>query len=347
MLDSKVFITGATGLLGSHILRLLLLKGYTNVVALRRTDARMDLVKDVENRVTWFDGDVSDSDSLEGPMQGVTHVIHAAALISYDKKSRSRLFDVNVNGTRNVVNIALDNSVKKLIHISSISAFTRTGKHQWIDEETEWIPTRYTSEYGLTKYLSEMEAWRGDAEGLSTSVVIPSVIMGSGFWDEGSLTMFREASKGISICPSGSIGFVDVRDVAQLVILLLECEDQCNGRYIANGYNLSYSEIFTLIAEHFGHAPPKHFMSEAMGELAWRLIFPTKLFTGKTPVISKQTVRTTTCKLNFDNSKSLSVDGMEYTPLDDTLQDVIAKFKTTSDKKTAAEPLAFRPRHLA
>ena len=346
MHTKRIFITGATGLLGSHVLRLFLERGYTNIVALRQKSSRMDLVADVNDRVTWIDGDILNTQSLDEGMQGAAWVVHTAALISYEKRMEKKQYDVNVDGTTNVVNMALHHGVEKLVHISSISVFTRTGGEQYVDEKTEWEPTPYTSHYGLTKHLAELEVRRGEAEGLQVAIVNPTIIFGSGFWKEGSTSFFYKGARGLKFYPTGANGYVDVRDVACLCILRLE-KGVSSERMIANGINSPLIDVFKQIAKLVGNRPPFIRLSPPMTEIAWRLLWPYEFITGRESLISKPTARTTACKLHFDNARSLSVPGFSYTPFEKTLADMAELYKEASQKNFPAMPMTFLPHHLA
>lgn len=306
----------------------------------------MDLVANVIDDVTWVEGDILDAFSLDVGMQDADWVVHAAALISYEKRMQKRQYAVNVDGTTNVVNAALQHGVEKLIYISSISVYTRTGGEQHIDETTEWEPTPYTSHYGLTKHLAELEVRRGEAEGLKVAVINPSIIFGSGFWKEGSTSFFYKGARGLMFYPTGTNGFVDVRDVAHLCVLRLE-NNGSSECMIANGTNTSLINVFSKIAELVGRPAPFVRLAPALTEIAWRILWPYEFITGKESILSKSTARTTACKLHFGNARSLTIPGFSYTSLDTTLKDMAELFQQASKKNFPAMPMAFLPHHLS
>lgn len=346
MHTKRILITGATGLLGSHVLRLFLERGYNNIVALRQKSSRMDLVANVADRVTWVEGDLLDTDLIREAMQGVQWVVHAAALISYEKRKRKRQYEVNVKGTAIVVNAALEHAVQRLMHVSSISVFARTGEVQYIDENTEWESSAYTSHYGLTKHLAELEVRRGEAEGLNVAIVNPTLIFGSGFWKEGSTVFFYKGARGLKFYPTGANGYVDVRDVAHLIIRRLEVEHN-SARMIVNGVNKPLVDVFRQIAELMGKPAPSIRFGPELVEIAWRLMLPYEWITGIEPMISKSTARTTACILHFDNSRSLSIPEFSYTPLEKTLSDMAGLYREAAKKNFPALPMDFLPHHLA
>ena len=129
--------------------------------------------------------------------------------------------------------MSLEFGVKKLIYVSSIAALGRTKERPRLDESSKWVQSKGNSQYAVSKYLGEQEVWRGQTEGLSTAIVNPSVILGSGYWNLGSARFFKQVDEGLKFSPVGSSGFVDVRDVARFMVLLLE-SDISGQRYILN-----------------------------------------------------------------------------------------------------------------
>jgi nucleoside-diphosphate-sugar epimerase len=339
-----IFITGASGLLGSHLVRLLLARGYTRIRAVRRKSTKMDLLGDAASRVEWIEGDILDDAALEEGMAGADWVIHSAGLISYHPGHLSRMHAINVQGTANVVNHALRAGVGKFLHMSSVSVLSRSGRVQAVHEATQWQKTRYTSGYGLTKHLAEREVQRGIAEGLHASIVIPSIILGAGVWQDGSATIFHRIGKGMPIYPPGMNGYVDVRDVALLSIRILEQPEMY--RVIANGHNLGYKELFSSIAQRIQAPMPTIPVSSVVTEVVWRLLVPVRWVTGKQPVINKETTRAAQCVARFDNTASLRVPGFQYTPIEQTLDDVAEKYLLAKKKNFAPEFLDFRTAHL-
>ncbi|MEK7256280.1 MAG: NAD-dependent epimerase/dehydratase family protein, partial [Bacteroidota bacterium] len=298
----SILITGATGFVGSYLLRFLVKKGYANIRALHRKGSSFALVEDVKNQVEWHEGDLLDLPSLEAAMQGVTHVAHCAAVVSFNAADHQRMRWVNQEGTANVVNLALDFGVEKLVHVSSIAAIGRSKKEQVINEETKWENDTRNSGYGISKYLSEMEVWRGIAEGLPAAIVNPSNVLGSGFWEGRTATgqLFYKIWKGMPFYPQGGTGFVDVRDVARFTALLLE-NSVTNERFILSGENLKYKLVFDEIAKALKVKPPGIEVTPLVRELAWRGAWMASKLTGKLPLITKETARYASRTFFYDN----------------------------------------------
>ena len=330
-MTKSILITGATGLVGSHLARLLLARGYEKIRALRRANSSMELLGEDADRIDWVDGDILDVDLLAASMKGVDWVFHAAGLISYHPVDRNRLYRVNVEGTANVVNAALEARAGRLLHFSSISVLSRTGKHQRLNEQTPWNPSAYTSLYGLTKHLAEAEVHRGIAEGLEASVIIPSIVLGAGKWKSGSAEIFYRIGRGMPAYPIGANGYVDVRDVALMAIRLME--EPGYQRVIASGHSVSYKDLFTGIATRIGKSPPILRVGPIASELLWRIFVPYRWLTGRLPVINKEMTRAAQCFPEYDNSASLQIRSFGYTPFDRTLDDIAIEYLNAAKKK--------------
>ncbi|MCU0370166.1 MAG: NAD-dependent epimerase/dehydratase family protein, partial [Bacteroidales bacterium] len=227
-----IFITGATGLVGSHLTFELVRSGQP-VRALKRPSSDMGMLEKVfrlysdnpENllsTIEWVEGDILDIFSLEEAMEGADTAYHCAALVSFLPKDRKKLIKINTEGTANVVNAALEKKLRKLCHVSSIAALGRPENlTDVIDEDLVWKTSRNNSVYAVSKYGAEREVWRGTAEGLDAVIVNPSIILGVAGNSQGSSRLFNTVWQGLKVYPPGKNGFVDVRDVARAMILLM------------------------------------------------------------------------------------------------------------------------------
>ncbi len=304
----NILITGATGFLGSYLLRELLSSGHKNLVAMRRTTSRMDLVSDIADQIHWVEGDVLDVFFVEETMKNhqISTVIHTAAMVSFDARDRDNMYQINVEGTANVVNMALENGVKRLIHVSSTAAIGRPTNTKNISEATKWQRSPLNTHYAISKYLSEQEAWRGAAEGLSVAVVNPSVILGGQFWNQGTGRMFQQVENGLRFYTEGVTGFVDVRDVAIFLRKLVENE-VADQRFILSSENLPYKIVFESIAHALGKRAPSIAINWFLGAVAWRVEWLKSIFTRSRPLITKETAATSSKQYFYDNQKSLQI----------------------------------------
>ena len=326
MSSSKILVTGATGFVGSYLLRLLIKNAYS-VRALKRADSPMDLVQDLnDSQVEWVEADVTDLAALETAFAGITEVVHCAAMVSFHPKDYRRMRQVNVNGTANMVNLALDFGVKKFIHVSSIASLGRLKERPNLDENSKWAQSKGNSEYAISKYLSEQEVWRGHAEGLPIAIVNPSVILGSGIWDVGTGRMFQQVHGGLKFWTIGHIGVVDVRDVVKFMLLLME-SDISGERYILNAQNISFRDLFFMVADALEKKRPFIKVTPLLAELAWRVEWLKEKLLGAEPVVTKESARASVSSFYYDNAKSLQLPGFSYRPLEETVRETAAQFR--------------------
>ncbi len=329
---SKIFITGGTGFLGSYILRKLVKRGH-QVRALKRSTSRLDLVADVADQVEWIEGDILDITSLEDGMKGVDIVYHTAAFVGFSTKEHARMMKINVEGTANVVNVAMYRGVKKLGYSSSVAALGRLPDSRIVTEQTKWENSKINTQYAISKYLAEQEVWRGTAEGLPAVMVNPTIIVGAGFWDQTSVKFFRQMDKGMKYYTEGETGFVDVRDVAELLIQLVDSDIE-NQKYITNSENIPYKNYMTMIAEAIGKQPPTTLATPLMRQIVWRVEALRSMITGSRPLITKETARVASHKYSYMNDKIVEALGYEFKPIQETITETAALFQQSKKDGT-------------
>ena len=225
-----ILITGANGLIGSFIAHKCVLEGQS-VRILTRKNADLSSLSDIIDKIEVFEGDILDIPLLEKAYEGIEEVIHCAAVVSFGDVGIDTLFKVNVEGTKNVVNIALKKNCKKLIYLSSIAAIGRDPKVNLTDENTLWVESDLNSQYAKSKYAAELEVWRATEEGLNAAILNPSVVLGPGDWNKSSTKIFKNIYEGMAFYPTGTTNLVDVRDVAEAAWLLLK-SNISHERYI-------------------------------------------------------------------------------------------------------------------
>lgn len=318
-----IFITGASGLVGSHLVKQLVNEG-KKVRAMYRSS--IPLIEGVQG-VDWVQGDILDVVSLEEAMKGVDEVYHCAAVVSFNPAKKHLLHKNNVDGTANVVNACLDAGIRKLVFVSSVAALGRIRQDKPIDETMNWSEETSNSEYGKTKYLAEMEVWRGIGEGLNAVIVNPVIILGAGDWEKGSSEIFKSAYDEFPWYTEGTGGFVDVADVVKAMILLMQSDVQAE-RFILCADNLPYREVFTQIAQNFGKRPPHRKVTSLIAAIVWRLEAVKANFTGKDPLLTRETAYTAAAKVQFNNSKLLQqFPKFAYTPVVDSIKRICEELK--------------------
>jgi nucleoside-diphosphate-sugar epimerase len=312
-----VLVTGATGMVGSRILTDLLRQGRKVRAMYRKGSDRTVFERQaagLSQQVDWVEGDITEVLSVFDALEGVKEIYHAAGLVSFLPSDRERLIAINAEGTANVVNMALERGVLRICHISSVAALGRSESGMQIDETTVWKNSKYNSVYAISKFNAEREVWRGMEEGLQVLVLNPSIILGPGNPDTGSSLLFRAVKDGLRLYPTGTTGFVDVRDVSRLALSLME-QGRFGERFVVNSENLAYRELFGMIAEAFGKQPPSVRVPDAVMHLAWRLEKIRSTITGKMPLITRETATTSTSVWKYDASLSVAATGVPYIPI--------------------------------
>lgn len=319
----KVFITGATGLLGSYLAKGFLEKGYV-VKALKRKYSSMDFWAPQEAlQVTWLEGDIADVVLLDKSIEEEDIVVHSAAVVSFDSADRALMMKVNVEGTANIVNVCLDKKIKKFVHISSVAALGKKKGQIYINEESHWEDSDWNTNYAQSKYLAEQEVWRGIHEGLNAVIVNPSLILGAGKWTQSSLKIFNYIAKGGKMYPMGIANVVDVRDIVRVVLFLVE-SDITAERFVLNGHSLSYEELFKKIALLMAKRPPFIKVTPFLAEIAWRMSALGGFLTFSRPFISKETARNSQRKIIYESKKIQKfIPDFTFTPLQETLEWVV------------------------
>jgi len=315
-----ILVTGGAGLLGKELITQLLEQGM-RVRAIYNRSPLPDFHSDNLEQVQC---NILDVTGLEEAMKGIEKVYHCAAIVTFNPKRRSELFRINIEGTANIVNAALDGGIKKLVHVSSVAALGRIRENEPINETMNWSEDTSNSRYGQSKYLAELEVWRGIGEGLDAVMVNPVLIMGDGDWNGGSSRIFKSVYEEFPWYTDGITGFVDVRDVAKAMILLMDSNISAE-RFIISAEDRSFEDVFNLIAKAFGKKPPHKKVTSAMAKIVWRLEAIKSRFSGKEPMVTKETAATALAKVHFDNSKLKNyLPGFTYRSIEETITDTCA-----------------------
>lgn len=323
----KILVTGATGLVGGAIVRQLLAEGH-QVMGLCRSKSNQPDFMPQKGRFTWVEGDVLDVVGLQQIVSdGIEQVVHAAAVVSFTPRDHAQMMSVNVEGTANVVNVCLAARVQKLCHISSVAAIGRPAPKYGekaagaITEAYRWEESPLNSAYAKSKYLAELEVWRGVAEGLTTVILNPSVVLGEGDWTRSSTQLFRYVYDQKPFYTDGWINYVDVQDVAEVAVRLLASPIH-SERFILNAGTIPYQTLFEEIAKGFRKKPPTWRLSPPLIGLLWRLEAIRSSLTGSRPLITRETALSASHHFRYPSDKLLSSLDFRYRPLDQTIRRV-------------------------
>jgi nucleoside-diphosphate-sugar epimerase len=313
-----IAVTGGNGLLGNFVIRKLIAKG-EKFIALRRNSSDVSLLDDIADQISWRNADIMDPVSLREGLEGATHVIHTAAIVSFNPRRANEVMDINMMGTRNVVNACLEHNVKRLVHVSSVAALGRQKGQYLIDEDNKWIDSPDNNIYAISKYQSELEVFRGVEEGLSAVVVNPSLILAEANWNVSSAQLFKYAWDQRPFYMDGFVNYVDVIDVANVIYALLY--DEVRGqRFIVSCGKISYKELLTKMALHFNKKPPSIRMTKAVLKPVAFIDGIRARLTGAEPKITPETARLAGSDFLFDNKKITNKLGYQFQSIDETLK---------------------------
>jgi len=321
-----VFVTGGSGLIGHFLIPALVAQGHT-VRALYRE--QIPTLTTTDEVVEWVQGDIRDTDLLRAALQGVTHVFHCAGLVSYAPQDEAALQQVNVEGTASIVDACLRQPGVRLCHVSSVAALGKvvteteterpTQEPLVLDETAKWDLGAEHPAYATSKYLAELEVWRGVAEGLSAVIVNPSVVLGPADWNRSSTRLFRYAYEEHRLYTPGDLNLVDVRDVVAMLLTLAFTPAIRGERFVLSAGTLPLRGFLTKAAAGFGKRAPTTEVPEWAAETIWRLEHVRSLLTGARPLITKDTARAGRRPTRYNTEKVQQVTGLTFRPLPETI----------------------------
>lgn len=320
-----ILVTGATGFLGSVLVRQLLAENEP-VRILRRATSSLDLLADAADRVEHTVGDVTDAASVRTAMHGIEFVYHTAAFVGFGgKKDAQQLHAVNVGGTANVVNAALAEGVRRLVLTSSQAALGRPETPVGvIDETAEWSASKANTAYARSKHDAELEVHRGIAEGLDAVIVNPAVIFGPGRAGENTMEIVEKVRRGrMPAAPSGGTNVVDVEDVAAGHRAAM-ARGETGERYFLGAENLRWKEILDTLAEAFGVADPRFVLPPGLALAAGTLAEAVAAVTRSRPTLTRETARISGRFYRYDNRKAREQLGVTFRPFRATAERIAA-----------------------
>ena len=336
--EKMILVTGATGLVGGNLIWHLLQEN-DRVTAIRRSSSKMEQLhsifsfytsapEDYLSRIDWKIADILHAESIKDVMIGATIVYHCAAVVSLSNYTDDTL-KFNVEGTRNVVKAAIENGVEKLCFVSSIAACGRSNNNDQINENLVWLDYEDRSLYSQSKYLSEQVVWKGIEVGLNAVIVNPGVILGVSGTSSGSSQLFHQVKKGLLFYTNGGSGYVDVQDVAKLMIQLMK-SDISGERFILVGENCSNKNVLNWMADGFGNRRPFIKVGNRMlGFIGVLSEIIGKIFRFS-PLINRGTVRSIWKREYYSNRKIVSRIGFHFKPIEKCVHDVCQYLKNES-----------------
>jgi len=327
----QVFVTGASGFVGAHLVYALLQKNYA-VTALVRSPENLDAFHALSplypgvstHSVNWVTGDLLFPEGWLNAVADADAVFHAAALVSFSTKDRHLLMETNVKGTAHIVNACLKHNQKPLVYVSSVAALGRAEANAEVNERSPWVTSRHNTHYAVSKYLAEQEVWRGVEEGLPAAIVCPGIIIGPWGKNSGSGQIPALVKKGIPFYPVGENGFAGVRDVVNMMLLLYE-EEQYGRRFLCVAKNTSYQYVLNHLAQTFSVSAPRYPLN---GLTLKGLLFLSRL--AETLMLPfpfpSQGLKSTSLKTRYVSAHEHLIPNMQYLPLEETLKETATAY---------------------
>lgn len=326
-----VFVTGATGLIGGYLLLELSKRG-KQIKAMKRKNSSLDAVRKLfeefstvqkYNEIEWVDINLLDVPALSDSLNEIETIYHTAGYVGFDDREKDKIHKINVEGTENLINVAVSQSVQNFIYVSSISVLDKSLTENVISEISKWDGEKDHSEYAISKKKGEMMVWRGSQEGLNVIVVYPSVVIGSFDGERESEKIFRLAEKKKMFATEGITGYVDVRDVAFSMVELVE-KQKWNQNFIINSENKSFVEIMDFLRNKWNLSPIA-VLSENKLKFMRLISHFSRFFGGR--YISKANYSALTGKQNYTSQKIKNELGIEFIPIKESLDFHSKRFK--------------------
>ncbi len=315
-------------MVGAH-LALSLLQKQQPVAAIRRAGSDIQKTKrlfacytphyeQLFSQIRWIDADVCDIYSLLEAFDQAETVYHCAGFISFDAKDRAQMQKINAEGTSNVVNACLEKNIPHLVHVSSIATLQNPDIKTNISETVYWKSSPGANDYAISKYNAEREVWRGIEEGLNATIVNPGLVIGPGFWDQGSGKVFRQVDRGLPFYTGGTTGYIDARDVAEIMVQLSE-KKIYNKRFVLVEGNHSFREIFKQMAQSLGRKAPRMQAGAFLLLLGRFTDWFRALLTGSDRIVTRETIHAATDTNTYNNARIRQALDYTFIPVQESI----------------------------
>lgn len=322
----KCLVTGGAGFIGSHVVKVLLSRGYT-VRVLIQEDENTNRLKDLDIEI--IRGNLLDYPSLMQALDSCEYLFHLAALHALWLPDYKIMYDVNVLGTKNILQAAKEKNIRKCVYTSTQNIIG-TNKNGLSKESTPFLDYNKSSHYTKSKYQAEQEAFKAYEQGLSVVIVNPSGPFGEGdFGPTGQLILnFLKGKTPFYF--DAYFNAIDVKDLALGHVLALE-NGKAGERYILSNVDISLKDFFSLLEKLSGiRAPSLKLPLFFAYPFAFILEQTSNLLTHTPPKLSLDRVRQRKIPKKLDNTKVKKL-GLHFTPLEDTLERIIRWYKENGE----------------
>ncbi len=323
-----ILVTGASGIVGAAIIKQLH-KEKKAIRALKRSASDTTWTQDINSAIEWVEADILDIMGLDKAFDKVTHVIHCAAIVSFDNSNNNLMHTINVEGTKNLLTLSQKHNIQKFVFISSVAALGRNTKTQKITENTKWEESPLNTAYANSKYLAELEVWRAQEEGLPTVILNPSVIIGPGNWNSSSLKLFSHVRNKNPLYPKGTLNYVDVRDVAIIASKLLTNNIK-EERFIVSAGAIPYKTFFELVAKAMNKRAPFLKVNTSLAMFAALILRIVRFVTGTKFNITKEAVQLSQLSILYSANKVENLLNHKFIPVEESIHWTCEKLENKS-----------------
>lgn len=282
-------------------------------------------------KIQWIQADITDIPALEQAFEGVTRVFHCAAKVTFDASQYRSLRKTNIEGTANIVNLSIANKIQKLCFVSSIATLDKKLEETSFSETSYWNQELPHSMYAITKYGAEMEVWRGSQEGVPVVIVNPGVIIGPGFWNSGSGSMFKRVHQGLNYYFPKVTGFVGVYDVVKAMMLLMDSSVQ-NEQYVLVAENASFKIVLGQVAESLNKPAPSKKLKPWMIFLAWVYQKTLGSFFSKEGQLDKRSPKSLFSESYYSNNKIKTELDFRFESMEEVIARTSAAYLRKADE---------------
>jgi len=244
----KILVTGGTGFIGSRLVRRLASSENDDIHVLVRKSSHLVSLEDSLGKITLVHGDITDKASVAGLFDGIDEVYHCAGLTYMGGKKNELLRKINVDGTTNLLEVSRNSGVRRVVHVSSITAVGISLDRRPVDETCVWNFDRISLEYARTKHLAELAVEAAVRQGLDCVIVNPAFVFGEGDINFNAGRLIKDVyHRKMPFYPLGGVCVVDVEIVVDSIIAAME-KGRTGERYIIGGDNVTYKELARTIA---------------------------------------------------------------------------------------------------
>lgn len=321
----KTLVTGGGGFIGSTIVRELLKAGANVRVAIRQNSN----TKNIDNLdVEKVYADIRDKDAIRNALKGCDTLYHVAAYFAHWSLNKNLFYDINVQGTKTILEQALSRGLEKVVYTSTSNTIGSHGAGNFVNENAVFNGWETGDHYAISKYLAEIEAKKIYEKGLPMVIVNPTLVIGGrDIKPTPSGAMIVDiVNRDMPGYIDGAINIIDVEDVAMGHLLAAE-KGKIGDRYILGNTNISVARFFKLVGEISGVKSPRLRLPYRVALSLGHLFELGARITKKPPVVSVSQVIIGNMGEHFDNSKAINELGLRLTPIETTIANTIQWFR--------------------